>query len=144
MTEGQQRERNHYYSKPLLGTFGIFEYCSSLPCLDTEYCAYRGGSRVTSSCLVPDNRYRCVGMCPQRASWTICWVETDRVTRCLSVLHSRGASTELTHIMGQRTLRTAGLDKGAGPLRIELQSESLNYNLSMIVYSENVRRKQQR
>ena len=45
--------------------------------------------------------------------------------------------------MGQKTLRTAGPDNGADPLQIELQSESLNYNLSMIVDTGNVRRKQQ-
>ena len=49
------------------------------------------------------------------------------------------------HRMGQRTMRTAWPDNGADPLRIELQSESLNYNLSMIVDVDtgNVRRKQQ-
>ena len=44
-----------------------------------------------------------------------------------------------------REPRTAmAVDKGADPLRIELQSKGLNYSLSMIVYSENIRRKQQR
>ena len=45
--------------------------------------------------------------------------------------------------MGQRTMGAAWPDNGADPLQIELQSESLNYNLSMIVDTGNVRRKQQ-
>ena len=46
--------------------------------------------------------------------------------------------------MGQKTQDSMAVDKGADPLRIELQSKGLNYSLSMIVYSENIRRKQQR
>ena len=76
-------------------------------------------------------------MCPLR-EWTICCAEcTDRVMFISDTFGDR------IHRMGQRTLRTAWPDNGADPLRIELQSESLNYNLSMIVDTENVSRKQQ-
>lgn len=134
MTEGQPKGEESLLFKTLVWTFGIFEYCSSLPCL--EYCAYRGEGPGASSCLAPDNRYWCVEMCPLR-EWTICCAQTDGAMFISDTFGDR------VHRMGQRTMRTAWPDNGADPLRIELQSESLNYNLSMIVDTENVRRKQQ-
>ena len=67
MTEGQPKgEESLLFKTPktLLGTFGIFEYCSSsLPCLEPGYCAYRGGSwpgAAASHPIIDTDVWKCV------------------------------------------------------------------------------------
>ena len=77
MTEGQPKGVESLLFKALVRTFGIFEYCSSHPCLDPGIVRTEEGpgqEQLPRTLIIDTDVWKCV-LC---ASWTICCAETDR------------------------------------------------------------------